>query len=237
MTETIGSRGEGRRRHPRNFRIPDRAEDCVDGFAWRGYWRSYLPRVVCSPPSAGERAMESFCVPVAATGEESEVANAMEAVGVGGGRKPTNCQLKHMVLTALSAVVLPGEPDMIAIGSLGCDCWRWRRDGCSARDRRVLGRAHRKASWRRRPKRRGAYGLDVRGNGGGLSEVVRGRRRNLAGRSRRRRLLQASSMKRRRKSLRKRLDGEKEVRRARRPSVEPSGESPPPGTTQCTWGG
>ena len=62
------------------------------------------------------------------------------------------------------AVVLPGEarPGRRPSGSAGC--WRWRRDGCSGRDRPAPARDRRTDAWRRRPIRAGER-IEARGEG------------------------------------------------------------------------
>src|SRR6202522_883217 len=53
----------------------------VDGFARRGCWRFYLSARRRFAPVGQERATEGELLRSVAIGEESEVANAMEAVG------------------------------------------------------------------------------------------------------------------------------------------------------------
>ena len=60
---------------------------------------------------------------------------------------------RHDLRLGVVAIVLPAEGDVGAWSRLISGSWRWRRDGCSGRDRPAPARGRRRAAWHRRPIR------------------------------------------------------------------------------------
>src|ERR1700685_691223 len=80
-TEDVGRREGGRRCPSYLLRIPDRAEDQGRRFRSAGMLAILSFRASSVRPRGQERATEGELLRSVAIGEESEVANAMEAVG------------------------------------------------------------------------------------------------------------------------------------------------------------
>ena len=94
-----------------------------------------------------------------AVGQEAVVADAVEAVGQRVQEEAADELVgveRHHLGLVVVPVVLPAEADPTVVRGRPGGCWRWRRDGCSGRDRRGPARGRRTGAWRRRPSRPGA---------------------------------------------------------------------------------
>ena len=73
------------------------------------------------------------------------------------------CERHQLVsIAAFDPVVLPLEGDAVPVEVRSGGCWRWRRGGCSARDRPARPRVRRTGALNRRPIRFCAAAPDMR---------------------------------------------------------------------------
>src|ERR1700686_1887933 len=102
-------------------------------------------------------------VAAGAAGEQAVMADAMEAVWQDmdeeAGEEPAGRERHGLeALAPVTAVILPLEGDAVAVAgdqasTSSAGCWRWRRDGYSATDRRAPLAVRRTVSWHRPPIR------------------------------------------------------------------------------------
>src|SRR6516162_7240920 len=98
---------------------------------------------------------ESEAVTAGAIGEETVMADATEAIRQSVQQKAADELVGiecHDFGLAVRSVVFPGKADLPR-RARAAGCWRWRRDGCSGRDRPALDPGLRTVAWRRPPSR------------------------------------------------------------------------------------
>ena len=116
-----------------------------------------------------------------AIGEEAVVADAMEAVRQDVQQEAADELVgveRHHLGLAVVAVILPAEARPARRRARPAGCWRWRRDGCSGRDRPAPARVRRRAAWRRPPIRGGCESREAACEGLRLGKAGEIRRRS-----------------------------------------------------------
>ena len=135
-------------------------------------------------------------------------------------------------VAAFDPVVLPFEGDARLVEPRSGASSRWRRGGCSARDRRGRPAVRRTASWRRPPIRSGATAR-ARRRRRACRRAGRDRRRSRGGR---RRCSAARPSRKRRRNRRESTRTGRKKPLLQAIQREPSGDRPPPGTMTWTCG-